>query len=217
MFDRIILGTANFAKEYNGVKVKDVDAILEYAKEIGIYALDTAVAYETHHLDYPRKIVKLQDGDVFMKSPQENKPLCLMAHNTKAYKHTIRESERLKLPLGLSIYDAQCLNDIADTEVAPHVIQVPYSVFDRRAEQLIRFLAETGVEVHARSIFLRGKVLENTTPFRALAFVLFNPCVHKVVVGTESLQMLQDTLEPLRDLQDGYIEDEEILDPRRWK
>ena len=42
--DRIILGTANFVQEYNGVKVKDVDSILDYAKSVGIWAIETAVA-----------------------------------------------------------------------------------------------------------------------------------------------------------------------------
>jgi aryl-alcohol dehydrogenase-like predicted oxidoreductase len=217
MFDRIILGTANFSKEYDGHKVSDIDSILTYCKEIGVYALDTAMDYNTAHLDYPRKIVKLQRGDVFLKSPTENKPLCFMAHNSEAYSHAIEQCQKWHVPLGLSIYDQDCLNAISDKEIAPHVIQLPYSIFDRRMEKIFPFLKANGVEIHARSVFLRGKVLEKFDPFKALSFVLMNPMIDRVVIGTQSLQMLQDTLEPFREIQNAEVTDIEILDPRRWK
>ncbi len=216
MFDRIILGTANFIHEYNKVKVKDVDKILDYAKELDLYALDTAVAYGTHHMDYPRKIVKLKNGDVYLKSPTENKPLCLMAHDPDAYEHTVREAKNHKVSFGYSVYDFDDLNASGSHSTAPQVIQLPYSIYDRRMEKIFPFLKQNGIEIHARSVFLRGRILEKFSPFEALTFVLMNPMIDRAVIGTESLQMLQDTLEPFREMDEAEETDPYLLDPRKW-
>ena len=212
MLSRIILGTANFKKLYNGVKVKQVDEILDYCKSIGVWAIDTATAYETHHLEYPKRIVKVGADDVLFG----DSPLCVMAHGVGAYERAISLAKEKKCPLGASVYPDE-FDQLQGYAVRPVAIQLPYSVFDRRVEGYLPSIKQAGIQVQARSVFLRGKVLEKTTPFEALMFVLSNQYIDKVVVGTESLQMLQDTLEPLRELRDMKIDEEEVIDPRKWR
>jgi hypothetical protein len=43
-----------------------------------------------------------------------------------------------------------------------------------------------------------------------------NPMIRRVVIGTESLQMLQDTLEPFLELERMATEDLDIIDTRRF-
>jgi aryl-alcohol dehydrogenase-like predicted oxidoreductase len=196
MIDRIILGTANFSKKYNGVKVKGVDAILEYAEKVGIWAIDTATAYGTHHLEYPRKIVKVQADDVLFGDT----PLMIMAHGVDAFERALSLCKEKDCYLGASIYPDD-FDAIQEYKVKPAVVQLPYSVMDRRIEPYLYSMNHNGVQVHARSVFGRGKVLEKTDPFKALMFVMANRFIDKIVIGTESLQMLQDTIEPLKELE----------------
>ena len=114
MFNRIILGTANFAKEYNGTKVKDVDAILEYAKDIGIWAIDTSMAYETHGLEYPQKIVKVRKNDVYLR---KDKPICFMCHGVDSYLTALQLSRQYDVPFGASVYDSDDLKKLWKTNV----------------------------------------------------------------------------------------------------
>ena len=212
MLNRVILGTANFVQKYNGVKATDVDAILAYCQDIGVWAIDTATAYGTHHLEYPKKIVKVQKDDVLLGES----PLCIMAHGIQAYERAISLAKEKDCALGASLYPED-FDEIQEYAVRPQAMQLPYSVFDRRVEEYLPSLKQAGVQVHARSIFLCGKVFGKTDAMSALMFVLANQYIDKVVVGTESLGMIQDTLEPLRELRDMKIEDEEIIDPRKWR
>ena len=211
MLSRVILGTANFKKPYNGVKVKQVDEVLDYCKSIGVWAIDTATAYETHHLEYPKKIVKVGADDVLFG----DSPLCIMAHGVGAYERAISLAKEKKCPLGASVYPDE-FDALQEYTARPMAIQLPYSVFDRRVEGYLPSIKSAGIQVQARSVFLRGKVLEKTTPFEALMFVLSNQYIDKVIVGTESLGMLQDTLEPLIELENMNTDEVDIIDPRRW-
>ena len=211
MLNRIILGTANFSKEYGGSQVKNVEQVLEYAEEVGVWAIDTATEYGTHHLEYPKKIVKVQKDDVLFGEA----PLLIMAHGVDAYERAISLAKEKDCFVGASLYPDD-FDAIQEYQVRPSAMQLPYSVFDRRVEEFLPSLKMAGIQIHARSVFLRGKVLEKTTPFEALMFVLSNQYIDKVVIGTESLQMLQDTLEPLVRLESLKSEDIEVIDPRRW-
>ena len=212
MLNRIILGTANFSKEYNGIRVGQVDRILDYCKQVGVWAIDTATAYDTHHLEYSKKIVKVQKDDVLFGEA----PYIIMAHGLDAYERAISLAREKESHLGASIYPDE-IEGIQGYAVRPAVFQLPYSVFDRRMEPYFKSIKQAGCQIQARSVFLRGKVLEKTSPIQALMFVLMNQYVDKAVIGTDSLGMLQDTLEPLRELRDMKIEDENIIDPRRWQ
>jgi aryl-alcohol dehydrogenase-like predicted oxidoreductase len=210
--NRIILGTANFSKEYNGTKVKDVDSIIAYAKAVGIWALDTAVAYDTHHIEYDKKIIKLHKDDIIFGE----KPYCIMSHDNDGYERAIGFSNKEECLLGASIYDIDELNALTEYAYKPAMIEFPYSVLDQRAEAFIPVLMANGIATVARSIFLKKKIFTRTDPFKALSFVLMNPMIRRVVIGTESLQMLQDTLEPFLELERMATEDLDIIDTRRF-
>ena len=59
--------------------------------------------------------------------------------------------------IGLSGYDATEINDLITID-RPDLIQLPFSIFDRRAESsgLLDRAADTGIAVFARSVYLQG-------------------------------------------------------------
>jgi len=61
--------------------------------------------------------------------------------------------------IGFSLYHPAELRALFDQGVAPDIIQVPYSVLDRRFEPLLAECGRRGIEVHIRSIFLQGLLL----------------------------------------------------------
>ena len=87
---------------------------------------------------------------------------------------------------------------------------------DRRCESDMLWLKENGVEVHVRSVFLRGKCLEKATPQECLQFVLSNPYVDRVVIGVDSLSQLKENLDFLHKWESMKCDDENIIDPRKW-
>jgi aryl-alcohol dehydrogenase-like predicted oxidoreductase len=212
MTNRIILGTANFKKSYNGSIASETSKILEYAEKVGVWAIDTATEYGTHNLHFPKRIVKVDADDVLFGDP----PDVIMAHGINGYERAISLSNEKQCFLGASIYidDIELLNGYA---VRPDCIQIPYSLMDRRFEDYLKSIKGAGIQVQARSVFLRGKILKKVAPFDALMFVLANQYVDKVVIGTESLQMLQDTLEPLIDMDAMKSTKKKEIDPRYWE
>ncbi len=72
--------------------------------------------------------------------------------------------------IGVSVYTPEAL-EAACTLFRPDVVQLPFNVLDRRFERTgwLAQLQGTGVEVHARSLFLQGALLGAETPVR-LAF-----------------------------------------------
>lgn len=61
--------------------------------------------------------------------------------------------------IGFSLYHPAELRALFDQGVTPDIIQVPYSVLDRRFEPLLAECDLRGIEVHVRSIFLQGLLL----------------------------------------------------------
>jgi aryl-alcohol dehydrogenase-like predicted oxidoreductase len=101
------------------------------------------------------------------------------------------------------------------------LVQLPYSVFDRRFEPLFPSLKKAGIEVHVRSIFLQGLVFmgpanlppgllgirpklerllglveETGLPVSALClcFALSNAGIDRVVIGVDGLPDLENNL-----------------------
>lgn len=65
--------------------------------------------------------------------------------------------------IGVSVYDAKQIDMVLD-QFLPDIIQLPVNVFDQRliVSGHLRQLAEKGVEIHARSLFLQGLLLMKT-------------------------------------------------------
>lgn len=123
--------------------------------------------------------------------------------------------------IGFSIYTVQELESLFDKKIDFDIVQVPYSIFDRRFEKYFKMLRSNNVEVHVRSLFLQGLAflgpdnlpgnlaeakgsletlnriaLTNNVSINALClnFVLLNPHIDKVIVGVDSLDHLKDDL-----------------------
>jgi aryl-alcohol dehydrogenase-like predicted oxidoreductase len=120
--------------------------------------------------------------------------------------------------VGVSVYTPDELNRVLDRFV-PQIVQLPFSVVDRRFLGLLPHLRAAGTEVHVRSIFLQGLLLlkADDLPSRfdrarplwrsiddrarragidrltlCLGFALRHEALDRIVVGVASAQQLAD-------------------------
>jgi len=218
IFNRLAIGTANWGKEYNGTKVSEEDQkkILGYCQCSGIDMIDTAVAYkwDWSNISTSFDIVTKGDGnDEFQR-----KPYGYLAHTGVIwapfrYKWLVYKSEKV----GLSIYELKDIPYFGTFGVhLADIIQVPYSIFDRRFERYFPEWKDQGIEIHVRSIFLRGKLLDRFRPWECIAFCLMNPCVDRVILGADSYEQFKDNLKPFHKMNTARIDDEKILNPMKW-
>jgi len=234
---RIALGTANFGKAYglSGKRVEESEQkeILDYCKEIGIDMIDTATAYEwdwtqTKGFKY---VVRINERDTIERIHEivESNPYCLMAHDHYTFNHLSEWLRYTKIKKGISLYES--FRQFVERAVS--VVQLPYSVFDRRFE---REVETPHVEMHVRSIFLQGAVFLKKIPdhlkpiedkirhiqgydnpaLTCILFCLLNPHVDRVIMGVDSLKQLQQNTQFFRRLDEFEVKDEKILDPRQW-
>ncbi|HOW89878.1 MAG TPA: aldo/keto reductase, partial [Elusimicrobiales bacterium] len=123
--------------------------------------------------------------------------------------------------LGFSVYYPEEIQSLLEKGVGFDLVQVPYSVFDRRFEPLFPVLKKAGVEVHVRSVFLQGLAFMDPSglppglaamgpkigrlrtiaqkagaPVSALClgFALRDPHVDRVVIGVDGLDDLENNL-----------------------
>lgn len=123
--------------------------------------------------------------------------------------------------IGVSIYDPNELEMLEKINIHPEIVQTPYNVFDQKIQDSgwLQKLFNRGVEVHARSVFLQGLLLQDekqrdkyfcrwpekfkqftdllektgSTPLEiCLQFALKNPLFTRIVVGVQSAQQLRD-------------------------
>lgn len=218
LFSRIAIGTANFGSEYNGAKVseKDIEKILGYCQCSGIDTLDCAVAYGwdwTQANSYFKKVIKVRMSDD-IPTVAETEPYCLMAHDRETRDHLVTPGVFYGPSYGISIYDKKELPGSGFFEV----IQLPYSLYDRRFEYYFQMLKQMKFQIHVRSIFLRGRILEDgIDPCECIKFCLCNQYVDKVIIGVDSFEQLQRNLDFLHRWKNLERHDEELLDTRRWK
>ncbi|OGR69963.1 MAG: hypothetical protein A2089_11460 [Elusimicrobia bacterium GWD2_63_28] len=133
---------------------------------------------------------------------------------------------------GFSLYHPEQAARLLAAQIDFDLVQVPYSLLDRRFERVFPALKAAGVEIHVRSVFLQGLLLMNATSIpeglrraapkveliRAYAavhgwtaaavcagFALANPLVDRVVIGVDGLPALKDNLEGLGALPGGDL------------
>jgi aryl-alcohol dehydrogenase-like predicted oxidoreductase len=127
--------------------------------------------------------------------------------------------------IGFSIYYTSDLEELLKEKVKFDILQIPYSIFDRRFETYFKLLKKMNVEIHVRSIFLQGLVfkktkrlssffndikgkieklndlsVKNKIPISAICmnFVMLNNFIDKVVVGVENIGNLLEHIEAKR-------------------
>ena len=103
----------------------------------------------------------------------------------------------------------------------PDLVQLPYSILDRKFEKQLSILKQLGTEVHVRSVFLQGlyfmnpnKLPEKLQPLQdslqelknlciennvsvgglALNYVISNPNIDKLVIGIETAEQLRENI-----------------------
>ena len=233
------------------VPQSEVFAILNYAQSAGIEYLDTAFAYgESESVigeylgEYPNRfkiVSKLppleQYGpgkveEFFMQSLQRLRIKQLQGYLLHRFKDILisgdlwndlicmKKSRRVE-KIGFSLYSPDELSFLLDKKIDFDMVQVPYSVFDRRFEKYFDLLNKKGIEIHARSVFLQGLAfleadglpaplkmarpqLENLRQIAGdqkisvgalcLNFVLANRHIDKIIIGVDSLAQLQNNV-----------------------
>lgn len=224
LFKRLAIGTANFGQDYHGTRCKNIDAVLDYCQCVGIDMLDTAEAY---NWDYTKvggyfkivsKVRKISHPDKpggIIEIPPSKLYGCLVHNSTSQFVLDIIKNFRPERyqKIGYSLYE------FPPIDIQIDIIQIPYSLWDRRFEQTIEICHKKGIEVHIRSVFLQGKILQEgkADAKDCIAFALMNPYVDRVIIGVDSLDQLKGNLDYFCKLDLMKKDDLNLIDPRRWK
>ncbi|MFA6583405.1 MAG: aldo/keto reductase [Elusimicrobiaceae bacterium] len=122
---------------------------------------------------------------------------------------------------GFSLYHPEHAREILDDKISCDLIQIPYSVFDRRFEPLLPALKARKIEIHTRSVFLQGlffkdpsalpeklsKVAPKLEKLRlisaetglkiteiCLGFALLNDNIDRVLCGVDSIANIKENI-----------------------
>mgnify|MGYP000539449008 CR=1 FL=1 len=247
------------ANKRGKVPKKEVFDILDYAWDKGIRFLDTAYLYgESEKLIGEFKLLCSKSFNVISKFPRGKNGITeilkvslnrLNTHSIYGYiAHRVKdfleggfkwdEVEQLKRQglvekIGFSLYYPDELEYLFKREVDFDIVQVPYSVFDRRFEPYFEILAKKGVDIYVRSVFLQGLFflsieelpemlrpakkyllkLENISSNTGISisqicigFVLLNKYIKGVVLGVDSLDNLLENIEAFSNFNRSKIE-----------
>ena len=200
MLDRIVIGTANWGREYNGhcVNEKEQALIMEYMKEVGIEWLDVADAYGTRLVGKGEfnRILKTKIGNI--------DPLLdiIIAHAKEDYYCGCN---------GISIYDAY---DIPEDLGRKNYIELPYGIVNADNDGIVVLLSLFGHILIARSIFCKGKALKYFSSRECLDFVLMDPRIDKVIIGVDSVDQLKENVAHLVKME-TFTHNEEV-DTRKF-
>jgi aryl-alcohol dehydrogenase-like predicted oxidoreductase len=213
LIGRIGLGTVQFGSHYGVTNKrgqpsrKECDRIIETALDAGIFYFDTAAYYGDADLvlaaNLPREGVR-----VISKA----KTIADAFHCYEVFGENLHAicGEHFK---ARSVY----WPDRIPEEVT--LVQMPLNLADQRNLPLLHRCKKMGMEVHARSVFLQGLLLERGCTIRqCLKFVLDQP-VDVALVGVNSVGELQEIIEAVETLDEetgGMIPIIEQLDPRTW-
>ena len=132
------------------------------------------------------------------------------------------KSKGLINKIGVSLYTVEELNLLMDG-TNPYislidVIQIPYNIFDRRFESFFQTLKNLGVEIHARSVFLRGALFNSKLSplgvrdkidlftleqdsdklsliYHSINFINRNSNIDYMILGLNSMEEWMDVLE----------------------
>lgn len=245
------------------LKQHEINNILDFAYDNGIKTLDTAQSYGNSEValgnymdvskkcfDVINKISKSNINSTIESFKQSLKYLnlqsiyALLYHDFESFKHqqqTIFDFYRLKddsyiKKLGFSLYYPYQLDYLFENNISFDIIQIPYSIFDRRFESYFEILKRKNVEIHVRSIFLQGLVFinpESLHPFfqnikdKLLQlnlikqknnisifsicqnFAINNDYIDKVVIGVDNIENLKENLSSYKDrcLVKGLLSD----------
>jgi len=127
--------------------------------------------------------------------------------------------------IGYSVYDTKQIDYLIDEGFIPDIVQLPYSLLDRKFEKYFMKLKKLGTEIHVRSVFLQGlyfmnnkqlpqkllplkKYLDNIESISnqfnvsigelALNFVNENKFIDKIIIGVDSSTQLNQNIQMIK-------------------
>jgi aryl-alcohol dehydrogenase-like predicted oxidoreductase len=223
-----------------------LSGILELAHKSGIRLLDTAVAYgnseeriaalSKREFNIVSKFSEVKNKIEFqiilkasLKKLNKEHLYGYISHNANnliqfpiIWEELVRSRDELKEveKIGYSLYTVEQLEQLLNMGFIPDLVQLPYSLLDRKFESFLPELKKMNVEVHIRSVFLQGLYFmdPNQLPIKllplqstliylntlcerfetsigclALNHVYKNPQIDFVVIGVDSnLQLAQN-------------------------
>lgn len=153
------------------------------------------------------------NGDFLIENPQLWEVLENLKQENKIQK------------IGYSLYTPEQLEQLLALDLVPDIIQIPYSLLDRKFEPYFADLQQKNVEIHCRSVFLQGlyfldpeKLPEKLVPLNpelkrlqsicqsnqvkmsdvALNFAYSNTYVDKIVIGIENEMQLNENINSIK-------------------
>ena len=127
--------------------------------------------------------------------------------------------------IGYSIYDTNQIDYLLNKGFIPEIVQLPYSLLDRKFEKYFTKLKKLGTEIHVRSVFLQGlyfmnneKLPKKLLPLKkyldcidslckkfnvsigelALNFVNENKFIDKIIIGVDSSTQLNQNIQMIK-------------------
>lgn len=235
----------------------ELESIFSVASELGIQQLDTAKSYGNAE----ERIGQLSNSkfDIITKFPnvdsKEDLELALseslqklnvasvygyLAHNADVliqnpslWNVLLEAKKEGKIKkIGYSLYNPEQLERLLDLNCIPDLVQLPYSILDRKFEKQLSILKQLGTEVHVRSVFLQGlyfmnpnKLPEKLQPLRdslvelknlciesnvsvgevALNYVISNPNIDKLVIGIETAEQLRENINLVKNWKSNKV------------
>jgi aryl-alcohol dehydrogenase-like predicted oxidoreductase len=239
-------GIANRGK----IPEADIGALLKYAHAAGVTMLDTASAYGVSEEVIGRALnLTEKTFEIVSKLPGEagaergivgqslkrlgvKKIYGYLIHAFEEYKNnpgvwdTLKElqTDGVIGKIGFSLYHPQDLEWLLVKDVRFDLVQIPYSIFDRRFQQYLSVLKSRKVEIHVRSVFLQGLAFLKPDELPAilrpasvqlktlgrlagehgigisalcLNFVFLNDLIDRIVIGIDGLSHLKENLTDL--------------------
>ena len=222
----------------------ELKKILKFSKNNGIKLLDTASTYgdselrikklTNHDFNIITKISSISNENSIKK--QINNSLnrlgansiygCLFHSPNELIKNNhywdkINEEKingKVK-KIGYSLYHPNELDYLLNSEIIPDIVQVPFSLLDRKFESYFEILNKMKIEIHVRSVFLQGiyflnpdelpkKLKDYAKPLNklnqiandcsiemldlALNYVLNKNYINYVVIGVVNMKQIED-------------------------
>jgi aryl-alcohol dehydrogenase-like predicted oxidoreductase len=240
--------------------IMEMSEIFKMANVAGINMLDTARVYGDAEykvgkfLGTEYKVVTkfsnvINEGELFnefqisLNNLNINSVYGYMAHsadtliqNPKLWQSLQKlQSGNKTQKIGYSLYSPEQLMKLLDLNLIPDLVQIPYSLLDRKFEVFLPKLVSLGVEIHVRSVFLQGLYFMDLEelPFKllplksqlqklhsccnmyhieigslALNYVVSNPNIDKVVIGIDSSLQLKQNINAI----ENWHHNQKLLD-----
>lgn len=232
---------------------EDIKSVLRYALAHGVTVADTAAAYGTSEETIGRSLKYLNRSlNVISKLPSDaegkantrevvtrslkrlgaGKIYGYLLHSFEDFRKpdiwqelNALKSEGIVEKIGFSLYHTKEAEELLRSDVKFDLLQIPYSVFDRRFTKYLPLFKERRVEIYARSVFLQGLAFldPNNMPASVhaartqvhalrkisvkggftlsalcLNFALVNPNIDRVIIGVDHPDHLKINLSDLR-------------------